>query len=321
MFLREPFLNHSPPIENLNLDSYLHKSLNDKNYIKLVRELLLKIREKRNKVIKHKVHSFPVGSVVLVKDLRPKAQKKLKPIFFKLPQKVISEYHSMVYAMDFLGKVRKHSKNNIRMAHPRSEYLFSKLPDEIKLILGDVFDGEVWEKIKNTKHLPEYLSDIEIEDTIGREMRSARELPVDTHLLETSMVRDKLDSSKTRNDDKSRDVDNDEELMEELVNNESLGVLNLLHTNELLNGPNIRLQDVPIIMRHNPDLNIENVEVPQYSYSLENDMDNLLETEQMAEKIPAAPVAQSDFAAVNPDNILPVRTRSQRRRVRFNLPT
>jgi len=175
-------------------------------------------------------------------------------------------------------------------------------------------------EIKDTKHLPEYLSDIEIEDTIGREMRSTGELPEDTHLLETSEVTNEQYGSKTRNVDVSKDVDKDEELMAEFINSKSLGVLNLLHTNELLNDPNIRLQDVPIIIRQNPNLNIENIAVPQYSYTLVDDIDSLLETEQMAEQIPAAPVVNSDFAAVNIENILPHRTRSQQRRVRFNLP-
>ncbi len=99
-----PFQNHElfQNIEkNLNLESYLSRTLNDKIYIKLLRERLLKIREKRNSLKTKRYLSYPVGSVILVRDNRPKVNKKLKPIYFKLPQKVINEY---TYTIHFIIK-------------------------------------------------------------------------------------------------------------------------------------------------------------------------------------------------------------------------
>jgi len=93
MFQKEPFQNHElfqNVEENLNLESYLSRTLNDKIYIKLLRERLLKIHEKQNKLKSKRFLSYPVGSVILVRDNRPKANKKLKPIFYKLPQKIIT---------------------------------------------------------------------------------------------------------------------------------------------------------------------------------------------------------------------------------------
>jgi hypothetical protein len=84
--------------------------------------------------------SYPKGTLILVRDLRPKVHKKLKPLYYKAPQKIITEYRCTVYAMDFLGKVRKHSKNNIKIASNRSNFLFSSLPDDIKIVLGDEFN-------------------------------------------------------------------------------------------------------------------------------------------------------------------------------------
>ena len=66
--------------------------------------------------------------------------------------------------MDFLGKVRKHSKNNIKIASNRSNFLFSSLPDDIKIVLGDEFNEELWNKIKDSGTLPAYLSELEIEE-------------------------------------------------------------------------------------------------------------------------------------------------------------
>ncbi len=72
--------------------------------------------------------SYPKGTLILVRDLRPKVHKKLKPLYYKAPQKIITEYKCTVYAMDFLGKVRKHSKNNIKIVSNRSNFLFWPAP-------------------------------------------------------------------------------------------------------------------------------------------------------------------------------------------------
>lgn len=325
MFLREPFLGYSPPIENFNLENYLKKSLNDRNYVKLVRELLLKIREKRNKAIKRRLLSFPVGSLILVKDLRPKAQKKLKPIFYKVPQKVINEYRCTVYSEDFLGKIFKHSKNNIRTAHKRSAFLFSKLPDNIKVVLGDEFDEDIWDKIKNTKYLPDYLNDINIDENLDRQLRSDVNLPKDTHLLEQGK---ELNTTDTNQDNRDEDNDEDEEFFENLISNQSLNILNVLHDNELLNAENIRLQDITSILKKNPalEMDINNEMQPSYETNLNNleeivddfPESNLIQEPNLRENMPKR--SNLDPAALNEENILPFRTRGSKPRVRFNLP-
>jgi hypothetical protein len=183
MFLEEPFKRKIVLSEqNLEYASFIKSTVNDRLYMKLIRERILKIREKKNKEKSHKFISYPVDSLILVRDLRPKVHKKLKPVYLKTPMKVISEYKNVVFAMDFLGRIKKLSKNNIRKAHNRTVELFGKLPDEIKLILGDELHAEKWEEIKNSGDIPEYLADLEIEGEMGRQLRSFVPVPKDTHL-------------------------------------------------------------------------------------------------------------------------------------------
>jgi RNase H-like domain found in reverse transcriptase len=63
---------------------------------------------------------------------------------------------AIVYAIDFFGRTRKISKNNIKMASQRTARLLAKLPDEIKLILGEEFTEKTWDDIKNSSVLPKY---------------------------------------------------------------------------------------------------------------------------------------------------------------------
>ncbi len=65
--------------------------------------------------------------MLLVKDNRPKAQRKLFPVYFKCPEKVILEYTSVVYTKDWLGRVRKHSKNNVNPVM-QSQKIFEFFP-------------------------------------------------------------------------------------------------------------------------------------------------------------------------------------------------
>ncbi len=150
---------------------YVQRSINDRVFTKILRERLLKIRENRNRARELPYRSYPKGSLILVRDLRPKVNKKMKQIYFKLPQKVVSEYHCTVYASDLFGRIRKHSKNNIRLLSPRGVELFSKLPEDMKIILGDVFNEEKWNEIKDSGIIPAYLADIEIEGELGRQTR------------------------------------------------------------------------------------------------------------------------------------------------------
>ncbi len=84
----------------------------------------------------------------------------------------------------FFGRIRKHSKNNIRLLSPRGVELFSKLPEYIKIILGDVFNEEKWNEIKDSGIIPAYLADIEIEGELGRQTRG--NISTDSHLIEST---------------------------------------------------------------------------------------------------------------------------------------
>jgi hypothetical protein len=174
LFQKEPFAANEfsyNNVNNLDMADYVQRSINDRVFTKILRERLLKIRENRNRARELPYRSYPKGSLILVRDLRPKVNKKMKQIYFKLPQKVVSEYHCTVYASDLFGRIRKHSKNNIRLLSPRGVELFSKLPEDMKIILGDVFNEEKWNEIKDSGIIPAYLADIEIEGELGRQTR------------------------------------------------------------------------------------------------------------------------------------------------------
>ena len=44
----------------------------------------------------------------------------MKPVYNKVPEEIIKEYRSVVYFSDISGRIKKHSKNNIKEAHLRS---------------------------------------------------------------------------------------------------------------------------------------------------------------------------------------------------------
>ena len=154
MFLHEPFGQNvffPTDEENLDINTYVKKSANDKNFVKLVREFLLKRRLAKNMEKGNSYKSFPKGTVVYVKDMRPMPHKKSKPVYFKLPEIVVTEYKCTVYTNDFLGRTRKHSKNNLKIASERSVKLFQCLPADIKLVLGEEFGPEKWLEIKDVE--------------------------------------------------------------------------------------------------------------------------------------------------------------------------
>jgi hypothetical protein len=109
LFLREPLLVESMvPIdkeENLDVEGRLEKLCNGRNYLRLINDFLLQTRQNRNKILGKKYFSYPVGTIVLVKDNRPKAHKKLFPVYYKCPEKIINEYHSVIYTKDWLGRI------------------------------------------------------------------------------------------------------------------------------------------------------------------------------------------------------------------------
>jgi hypothetical protein len=106
----------------------------------------------------------------------------MKNIYKRTPYKVIGEYLNTVYIIDIFGRVSSHSKNNIRKVGERSERLFGALPQDIKLLLGDTMMPEIWDQIKDSKLVPEYLQSMEADFVEPRKTRQS--LPHDTHLLE-----------------------------------------------------------------------------------------------------------------------------------------
>jgi hypothetical protein len=79
MYLREPFGDNTVIKEQfLDIEDYVKRSINNRNFARLFQEYLLKFREDRNKKKASATLSFPKGTFVYVKDLRPKIHKKLK---------------------------------------------------------------------------------------------------------------------------------------------------------------------------------------------------------------------------------------------------
>jgi hypothetical protein len=87
-----------------------------------------------------------------------------------------------IFAIDFLNRVHKHSKNNVKKASERSLALFGQLPGDIKLILGGEFDENVWEDIRKNEIVPEYLNDIELQNEA--QILTRQRVAEDTHVLE-----------------------------------------------------------------------------------------------------------------------------------------
>jgi hypothetical protein len=252
MYNKEPFADNEftkQKIENLNIPDFVTRSVNDRNFAKLLRERLLKIRERRNLNKEFSYKSYPVDSLILVKDMHPKVHKKSKPVFHKIPQKIIAEYRCTVFAIDLLGRVRKHSKNNIRKCHDRTAALFSKLPDDVKLVLGDVMDTETFDKIKESGVLPQYLFDIELDSEVGTVTRGM--LQKDTHLVEPSD--DPAPASNSPPDprpvesDANVEAEEEEGAVSDLLSDVTLRQLGALHEQQKLTAQSITLREVPIL--------------------------------------------------------------------------
>ena len=109
-------------------------------------DYLLTERQNKNEKVYKNYKSFPTGTLIYVKDFSKQNYKKLKPVYLRAPEKVIREYASVVYSEDIWKRVQKRSKNNIKIAHPRSIDLFQTLPVEIQNLLGQPLN----EKISNT---------------------------------------------------------------------------------------------------------------------------------------------------------------------------
>jgi len=209
--------------------------------------------------------------------------------------------------MDFLGKVRKHSKNNIKIASDRSNFLFSSLPDDIKIVLGDEFNEELWNKIKDSGTLPAYLSELEIEEEMQRVLRSKEPIATDSHLLETAPPTEPVPEN-----EKENLVDEEEDNLEELLNDKVVEQLNELHSKGQLLDPEMTLSDIPVMAEKlkDPDSPLLNDVTAMSDLELPEDPEPIASP---------APQIVKDPAAVDPSNILPENSKRSRR-VRFNLP-
>jgi hypothetical protein len=310
LFQKEPFAANEfsyNNVNNLDMADYVQRSINDRVFTKILRERLLKIREKRNRARELPYRSYPKGSLILVRDLRPKVNKKMKQIYFKLPQKVVSEYRCTVYASDLFGRIRKHSKNNIRLLSPRGVELFSKLPEDMKIILGDAFNEEKWDEIKDSGIIPAYLADIEIEGELGRQTRG--NISQESHLIETTPPPNVENNTENLADEGEGDE------IEELLSDDLLSKLNVLHEREELMEPSLTLKDIPKlydeVTSKDPDPAVRRgIQDNQVLEQLDEGGD-LVDDEEAEDEV------QPDPAGINVENILPYRTR---RRVRFALP-
>ena len=281
----------------MDINTYVKKSANDKNFVKLVREFLLKRRLARNMEKGNSYKSFPKGTVVYVKDMRPMPHKKSKPVYFKLPEIVVSEYKCTVYTNDFLGRTRKHSKNNLKIASERSVKLFQCLPADIKLVLGEEFGPEKWLEIKDSGAVPLYLQNIEFEENLQRITR--QNLPLDTHLVDPAPV----DVQGLQDGPDVVQVEDDEDL-DALLHDNIITQIRTLHENEALTNPNVTLHDIPTLFR-----NMNNRTNPVLPLHVDN--------EPLHDARDTVPLI--DPAGINVDNILPDNTK-RHRTVRFNLP-
>jgi hypothetical protein len=231
----------------------------------------------------------------------------MKQIYFKLPQKVVSEYRCTVYASDLFGRIRKHSKNNIRLLSPRGVELFSKLPEDMKIILGDAFNEEKWDEIKDSGVIPAYLADIEIEGELGRQTRG--NISQESHLIETTPPPNVENNTENLADEGEGDE------IEELLSDDLLSKLNVLHEREELMEPSLTLKDIPKlydeVTSKDPDPAVRRgIQDNQVLEQLDEGGD-LVDDEEAEDEV------QPDPAGINVENILPYRTR---RRVRFALP-
>lgn len=172
------------------------------------------------------------------------------------------------------------------------------------MILGDEINEEKWNEIRDSGILPTYLADIEIESELGRKTRGS--VPDDSHLVETPIP--------NLSDKEEKLVDEGEgEDLEVLLSDDVLEKLNVLHSREELNNPEIGLKDIPKLYNQVADMDPtlavrQDVEDNQVLDELGEDGELVGDEENSV---------VLDPAGINVENILPTRTR---RNVRFNLP-
>ena len=168
-------------------------------FAKLLCEYLLLQRQCQNAKLGRPYLSFPPGTLIYSKDLSAKtSNKKTKPVYKKSPEKVISEYQTLVYSSDIFNRILKRSKNNIKVTSPRSVELFGSLPVHIQMILGSPMTPDIWDKIKDSDTVPAYLNNIDID--FGNAQRLRGHLPDDSHVLEHDLTADVITDEEEDNE-------------------------------------------------------------------------------------------------------------------------
>jgi hypothetical protein len=231
----------------------------------------------------------------------------MKPTYFKAPFQIVTEYRCTVYAKDLFGRIFKVSKNNIKKASVRSAELFSRLPEDIKLVLGHPINPELWETIAREGKVPEYLQDINLYEKPDRMLRG--QLPIDTHLLET--VPEPLDINTVNPLD---ETETDDDIFDQMEEGHLLNQLRELHRDGDLNDDNLTLRQIPDYYQ-----TIQNNIVQPGRLDIIDDVlpDDVDEDDPVDVDRVVRPEDDGHHADVHPSNILPEGTR---RSVRFNLP-
>ena len=271
--------------DNLNIEKYKEKVINNRNFCKLVVELLYEKRKIENLKKGGIMRSYPEGSLIYVKILQPQLKAKLKPFYMKVPFKVVSEYPNIVYAKDYLGRIQRHSKNNIRPTTDRSIEMFEKLPLEMKFSLGGVSNSEEWEQWEKDKKLPSYFFEKATENFAPITRTKFKEqMAQDHYLLQDSEI--------------IKEDEQDDDLIEKMLKDEIFEKIKGLHSEHRLLNPTVKLKD---ILTENFDKNetkIENI----ISQKKEGKSENTV-------------VMKKDYAAVDPMNIIKT---PRQRKVRFS---
>ena len=151
--------------EFFDLTKYTQTLVKNRKFAVLLRELILHERNEKKRKISQKYKDIPEGTLVYEKDFTATAQKKMKTVFKPAPLKCVKQYRCTVFCKDIYGRVRKLSKNNIKLMGPRSQELFGKLPQNVQMALGEPMDQEIWDKIEKGNDLPGYLKFFQLDMT------------------------------------------------------------------------------------------------------------------------------------------------------------
>jgi hypothetical protein len=178
----------------------------------------------------------------------------------------------VIYTKDWLGRVRKHSKNNVKKAGTRTVRMFNSLPSDIKALLGDVFNEDNWEQVFVNKEIPQYFLDIPPDVEVGPVLRN--HLPKDSHLIEQELPKGINIEQGPLEQVEEEDIDLDSEIVTQL---------NDLHSHEKLISPNIKLNDIPVLHKKLQE------------ELLESELDETLDTVPLNEE-------KEDIAIESPEN-------------------